>query len=137
MRSRWLVLGLILLPWAAQSATTASRFDGDWSTRISCPNAQDALGYSIEVPTRVSGGVLHGERERAGQPGYVVIDGKIGGDGKADLYVNGLVGAAPYAVGQRPAGTDYGYHVAAQFQAASASGKRVEGRPCDLKFDRR
>jgi hypothetical protein len=48
----------------------------------------------------------------------------------------GLVGAAPFAVGQRPAGTPYGYHVEAHFSVEHAQGHRVEGRPCNVVWTR-
>jgi len=41
-----------------------------------------------------------------GQPGWLQLDGRILDDGSADLYAKGIVGAAPFAVGQRPAGTE-------------------------------
>jgi hypothetical protein len=82
-------------------------------------------------------GVLHGERLHAGEPGWLVIDGLIGDDGVARFYAKGLVGAAPFAVGQRPKGTPFGYHVDAHFTHDHGAGKRVEGRPCDLDFLRR
>ena len=50
------------------------------------------------------------------------------------LYVDGIVGAAPFAVGQRPSGTSYGYHVNTHFDGNQGSGTRVEGRPCTVVF---
>jgi hypothetical protein len=44
--------------------------------------------------------------------------------------------AAPFAVGQRPAGTRYGYHVEARFADDTGEGHRVEGRPCSLTSSR-
>jgi hypothetical protein len=38
------------------------------------------------------------------------------------------------AVGHRPPGTQYGYHVDVQFTENSGKGHRVEGRPCTLSF---
>lgn len=110
------------------------RFDGTWTTTLSCPNARGALGYSFEFPSVVKDDVLHGEKGTRGQPGWLQIDGTIAADGTASLYANGLVGAAPYAVGDRPAGTEYGYHVDTQFADAKGSGHRVEGRPCTVTF---
>ena len=122
--------------WADPPGGTA-RFDGDWSTTVSCPDSQGALGYTFDVPTRIKDGVLHGERLHPGEPGWLLLDGQIQADGQAKLYAKGLVGAAPFAVGQRPKGTDYGYHVVARFEDARGSGSRVEGRRCDLAFVRR
>lgn len=42
--------------------------------------------------------------------------------------------AAAFAVGQRPAGIAYGYHLDSKFIDASGKGTRVEGRPCNATF---
>jgi hypothetical protein len=112
------------------------RFDGDWDTVLSCPNSNGALGYSFKFVSTVKDGLLHGEKGRRDEAGWLQLDGKILDDGSADLYVDGLVGAAPYAVGQRPAGSKYGYHVTSKFTEQSGSGTRVEGRPCTVTFSR-
>ena len=118
------------------AASDASRFDGLWQTTLSCTNSDGALGYSFQFPSIVRNGVLHGEKGTAREPGWLQIDGRLAPDGTADLYVEGLVGAAPFAVGQRPAGTPYGYHVEARFSAENAEGHRVEGRPCTVAWTR-
>jgi hypothetical protein len=110
------------------------RFDGTWNTILSCPNARGALGYSFAFLSLVKDDVLHGEKGTQGQPGWLQIDGTIRADGTADLYTSGLVGAAPYAVGDRPAGTAYGYHVDSLFAGTRGNGHRVEGRPCTVTF---
>jgi hypothetical protein len=112
-------------------------FDGSWTTVLSCPNARGALGYSFEFPASITDDVLHAEKGIKGQPGWLQIDGVIGADGAANLYAKGLVGAAPYAVGDRPAGTEYAYHIDTHFAAAAGSGRRMEGRPCSVSFTRR
>jgi hypothetical protein len=112
------------------------RFDGVWQTTLSCTNANGALGYSFRFPSTVKNGVLHGEKGTAHEAGWLQIDGSLRPDGVADLYVEGLVGAAPFAVGQRPAGTPYGYHVDARFSLDHAEGHRVEGRPCTVVWSR-
>ena len=109
-------------------------FDGTWDTTISCENASGALGYSFKFPSMVKEDVLHGEKGDKGKPAWLQLDGKIAGDGSANLYVDGLVGAKDYAVGRRPAGMRYGYHVDARFTGDSGTGKRVEGRPCLVEF---
>ncbi len=118
------------------AAPDASRFDGLWQTTLSCTNSTGALGYSFRFTSIVKNGVLHGEKGTAHEPGWLQIDGPLARDGTADLYVEGLVGAAPFAVGQRPAGTPYGYHVEARFSDESAEGHRVEGRPCTIAWTR-
>jgi hypothetical protein len=118
------------------TTTPTTRFDGLWQTTLSCTNANGALGYSFRFPSTVKNGVLHGEKGTAHEAGWLQIDGSLRPDGAADLYVEGLVGAAPFAVGQRPAGTPYGYHVEARFSLDHAEGHRVEGRPCTVVWAR-
>jgi hypothetical protein len=120
----------------AGTTTPTTRFDGLWQTTLSCTNAEGALGYSFRFPSTVKNGVLHGEKGTAHEAGWLQIDGSLRADGVADLYVEGLVGAAPFAVGQRPAGTSYGYHVDARFSLDRAEGHRVEGRPCTVVWTR-
>jgi hypothetical protein len=121
----------------ARAEAPHRHFDGTWTTVLSCPNARGALGYSFEFPATIKDDVLHAQKGTKGEPGWLQIDGVIGADGAANLYAKGLVGAAPYAVGDRPAGTEYGYHIDTHFAAASGSGQRVEGRPCSVTFTRR
>jgi len=121
---------------AAAAAPAAARFDGTWQTTLSCPNASGALGYAYRFESVVKGGVLHGEKGTPREPGWLALDGPIEANGKAKLFVDGLVGGAPFAVGQRPAGTRYGYTVEAQFTDDSAEGHRVEGRPCSVTWTR-
>jgi hypothetical protein len=127
---------LLLLASAAYPQQPHRHFDGVWNTILSCTNTNGALGYSFEFPSTVKDDVLHGEKGKQGEPGWLQLDGRIQPDGAADLYASGLVGAAPYAVGQRPAGTAYGYHVDARFSGDSGSGHRIEGRPCSVQFSR-
>jgi hypothetical protein len=44
------------------------------------------------------------------------------------------VGAEEVAVGHRPRGSAFGYHVEGKFSEKEGSGKRVEGRPCEVEF---
>src|SRR5580704_7605118 len=132
----WMLCALGACTGAA-AAPPHRHFDGSWTTVLSCPNARGALGYSFELPATVRDDVLHAEKGTKGEPGWLQIDGVIGADGAANLYAKGLVGAAPYAVGDRPAGSEYGYHIDARFAATSGSGQRVEGRPCSVTFTRR
>jgi len=119
------------------AAESARRFDGEWDTVLSCPNSGAALGYSFEFPSSIKEGVLHGEKGTQGQPGWLQLDGPISPDGRASLYANGLVGAAEMAVGHRPPGTPYGYHLDVQFNDNAGKGQRVEGRPCTVTFTKK
>jgi len=120
----------------ADEKSRNTQFDGVWQTTLSCVNSNGALGYSFRFPSTIKDGVLHGEKGSPHEAGWLHIDGSLSLDGVADLYVDGLVGASAAAVGQRPVGTAYSYHVAARFSADRAEGHRVEGRPCTVIFTR-
>jgi hypothetical protein len=131
-------LSLALVPSANMSAADADHhFDGTWETVLSCENVAGAQGYSFKFPSVVKDGVLHGEKGSKGKPGWLQLDGKILTDGSAKIYADGLVGAADAAVGHRPAGTQYGYHIEAKFSEDSGNGKRVEGRACTVTFEKK
>jgi hypothetical protein len=125
-----------LLSCGTCMAASIPRFDGVWDTVLSCANSNGALGYVFDFPATVKDGILHGEKGIKGQPGWLQLDGKIGDDGTASILATGRVGAAPFAVGQRPAGTEYGYNIRAKFSDDSGQGSRVEGRPCSVTFTR-
>jgi hypothetical protein len=116
---------------------TSKRFDGEWNTILSCPNFAGALGYSFEFATLIKEGVLHGEKGVNGEAGWLALDGAVSSDGRANIYANGLVGASEAAVGRRPPGTQYGYHVEVEFTDRSGKGRRVEGRPCTVTFTKK
>jgi hypothetical protein len=134
--------GLMLATGALFAQTPAAieaskRFDGAWDTILSCPNSAGALGYSFELATVIKDGVLHGEKGAKGEAGWLELNGAIPSDGRANIYANGLVGASEAAVGHRPPGTQYGYHVEVEFTATSGKGRRVEGRPCAVTFTKK
>jgi hypothetical protein len=127
-----ILVSLVLVPVAFAADDT--HFDGTWDTVISCENAGGALGYSFKFPSVVKDSVLLGSKGTKGKPGYLQVYGKISSDGSAKLYADGLIGASEVAVGHRPVGTQYGYHIEANFMDTSGTGKRVEGRPCSVTF---
>jgi hypothetical protein len=124
----------VLLLNGARGADDTKRFDGTWTTTISCSNAAGALGYSYQFPSIVKNGELHGGKGKEGKPGWLELDGKVLPDGTAKIYAKGLVGAKEVAVGQRPAGSVFGYHIEGKFSDTEGNGKRVEGRPCEVDF---
>jgi hypothetical protein len=124
-------------PAPPQPSTSASGhgFEGAWAITFTCPPAGGALGYSYRVAAQITDGMLHGEKGEKGKPGWLTIDGKIGADGSLNnLYVDSLVGASQFAVGNVARGTEFGYHVAGKLNGASGTGSRIEGRPCTLDF---
>ena len=117
------------------SPTKSNAYDGRWLTMISCPAFGRALGYSQELSAEVKDGVYHASLGTIGQPGSVVIDGKIVSDGTSALFAKGSVGSTA-ASGGSPVGAPYFFHVIAQFENSRGTGKRIEFRPCNLTFIR-
>jgi hypothetical protein len=124
---------IVVLSVNAASADT--RFDGSWTTTLTCENARDALGYSYEFVSSVKDGVLHGLHGSVGTPGYLQIDGRIEPDGISRLYARGQIGSREYAPGREtPRGTEYSYGIRAHFTESSGNGTRLVGRPCTIEF---
>jgi len=132
------VYGLLFLAAAGRADEgTAARFDGVWTTVVSCAAYEGAVPYSYEFPSTVKDSVLQGERGVRGAPGWLQLDGRILPDGSSKLSAHGLVGAERAAVGERARGTPYKYQIDATFTGNSGSGHRVKGRPCTVSFSRK
>ncbi len=129
-------LALLLLA-AVSGASDTQSFDGKWLTTVTCPNFRDALGFSYQFVSTVKDGVLQGLHGTEGQPGSLQIDGTIPPDGHASLFAKGRTGSKEFVPGRdTPRGTEYAYNIEAHFESATGTGKRLEGRPCSLKFAR-
>ena len=134
---RKLLCAAVLLFLSNTVFAADSKFDGNWLTTVSCANYRDALGFSYQFVSTVKDNLFHGVHGTEGEPGSLVIDGKIPDDGKASLYAQGRTGSKEYVPGRDTAkGTEYGYNIDAKFDGTSGTGTRVEGRPCTLKFSK-
>jgi hypothetical protein len=128
---------LLLAGPACAAAAGAPAYDGHWLTTVSCPQFHDALGYAYSFVSEVRDGRLHGLHGKEGEAGSLQVDGRIEDDGTSHLLARGLTGSKDYVPGREtPRGTEYAYHVDARFDGNQGSGRRVEGRPCSLQFDR-
>ena len=114
---------------------TAKKFDGAWQTTWTCPNLGQYPGYSYRFRGRVEDGAFHGLKGVKGEPGSMVLDGKIEFDGTAAFFGEIIVGSSLVALGAAR-GTPSDYHALAQFERTSGTGKRIEGRPCSLTFEK-
>jgi hypothetical protein len=83
-----IVCALILLP---AISVAAERFDGNWSTKLTCPAKGSTEGYTWRFASVILNSNLRGEHGTAGEPGYLLIAGKIAEDGSAKLSANGIV----------------------------------------------
>jgi hypothetical protein len=115
-------------------------FDGQWVTKMSCPAKGNTEGYTWQFPSTIENSNFHGEHGTAGEPGYLLIEGKIAKDGSAKLSANGIVASRNYARGiLAHKGADYSYDIKAKFQETEGTGTRDAGlgivdRPCTFDF---
>jgi len=134
-----LMAGALLMLLAGVSAA-GERFDGNWLTKLTCPPKGNTEGYTWEFPSVIQNSNLHGERGTAGEPGYLLIEGKIAADGSAKLSASGIIASRKYARGiTAHQGGDYSYDIKAQFKEKEGTGVRnvgmgFVGRPCTFDF---
>jgi hypothetical protein len=132
------VCALLLLP--AISLAAGDQFDGNWQTKLTCPPKGDTDGYTWQFPSVIKDSNLRGEHGTAGQPGYLLIEGKIAADGTVKVTSSGIVYSRQYARGVFAAkGESYSYSVKVQFKGDQGSGTRdqglgIVGRPCTFDF---
>jgi len=128
---------------APAASQTAPGFYGKWVTKMSCPAKGNTEGYTWWLPSTVDNGNFRGERGTAGEPGYLLIEGKIAKDGTAKLSANGIVADRKYARGVLAhKGADYSYDIKAKFEETQGSGTRdvglgIVGRPCTFDFTKK
>ena len=132
-----MVCALILLPGVL---VAGERFDGNWLTKLTCPAKGNTEGYTWRFPSAIQNSNFRGERGTAGEPGYLLIEGKIAEDGSAKLSANGIVAFRKYARGVfAHKGEEYSYDIKAQFKETEGTGTRNEGlgivgRACTFEF---
>jgi hypothetical protein len=116
------------------------QFDGNWLLTVTCPPKGNTEGYTLHLPSVVKDGNFRGEHGNAGEPGYLLIEGKIADDGAAKLSATGKVSSRKYARGVfAHEGEDYSYDIKAQFKETEGTGTRnqglgIVGRPCTFEF---
>ena len=115
------------------AATASKTFDGTWQTTWTCPNLGQYPGYTYQFAGQVKNGTYHGVKGTNGEPSSLVLDGKIEPDGAAGFFGEIIVGSSLVGLGAAR-GSPSDFHALAQFDRTSATGKRVEGRPCSLSF---
>src|ERR1022692_1688472 len=125
---------------AESGGQSAPRFDGNWITKLTCPAKGNTEGYTWKFASVIQNSNFRGEHGTAGEPGYLLIEGKIAKDGSAKLSATGIVQSRKYARGVLAhKGEDYSYNIKAKFQDATGSGGRdgglgIVGRPCTFDF---
>ena len=132
-----MVCALVLIPGIS---VAGDAFDGNWSTKLTCPAKGNTEGYTWQFASVIQNSNFRGERGTAGEPGYLLVEGKIAADGSAKLTANGIVVSRKYARGVfTHKGEEYSYDIKAQFKEKEGTGTRNEGlgivgRPCTFDF---
>ncbi len=120
------------------AVASAARFDGAWNVTVDCASTPDgALGYRFDFVAQVKDGFLRGDHGVEGNSGWLRLEGTIQPDGSSKLEARGLTGDPKTSINGVARGLPLGYHVAAQFDASSGTGKRLELRTCNLHFAKR
>ena len=125
---------------AMAQSSAGERFDGNWFTKFTCQAKGSTEGYTWQFPSVIQNSNFRGEHGTAGEPGYLLIEGKIKENGSAKLSATGIVASRKYARGVfAPKGEDYSYNIKAQFKETEGTGTRdvglgIVGRPCTFEF---
>jgi hypothetical protein len=133
----FVICALILLPGIS---VAVERFDGNWFTKLTCPAKGNTEGYTWRFPSVIQNSNFRGEHGTAGEPGYLLIEGKIAEDGSVKLSASGIVASRKYARGIFAAkGEEYSYSIKAQFKETEGTGTKGEGlgivgRACTFEF---
>lgn len=131
------VCALILAPAAS---VAGGRYDGNWTTNLSCEAHGQGEAYKWEFPSTIKDNNFHGVHGEPDGPGYLLIEGKIADDGSAKLSAKGTVVTQQHAHGVfAMKGNNYSYTIKAQFGDAKGTGTRDEGagilgRPCSFEL---
>ena len=125
---------------AESGGQSAPRFDGNWITKLTCPAKGNTEGYTWKFASVIQNSNFRGEHGTAGEPGYLLVEGKIAPDGSAKLSANGIVASRNYARGVfARKGEEYSYDVKAQFKETEGTGTKsaglgIVGRACSFDF---
>jgi hypothetical protein len=136
-KSIWLAMCAPALLVGAQGA--GGQFDGNWNVHESCEAHGQMPAYIWDFAGVVKDGSFHAQHSEEGSPGYLVIDGSIGGDGSARLKAKGTVTQTKASGVFAMKGNNYDFNIEAKFTAARGTGTRdkgagILGRTCTFDF---
>jgi hypothetical protein len=136
---RLVCLVAVSAPTLLWAQTAGNRFDGNWTTNMSCEASTYMPAYKWTFPSVIKDGNFHGQHGEEGGPGYLVVDGPINADGSAKLHAKGTVQKGKAGLVTQLKGNKYDYSIEANFTDTSGTGKRDEGagilgRPCSFAF---
>ncbi|SPE31228.1 exported hypothetical protein [Candidatus Sulfotelmatomonas gaucii] len=137
--SRGVCLMAVCAPLVLWAEAAGGRFDGNWTTNMSCEASTHMPAYTWTFQSVIKDGNYHGQHGEESGPGYLVVDGPINADGSAKLHAKGTVQAGKAGLVTQLKGNKYDYNIEAKFTDTSGTGSRDEGagilgRPCTFEF---
>jgi hypothetical protein len=119
------------------SSPTPNRFDGVWIIREICEKRGIWRADTYQFAGKIKDGIFHFEYGSKGEINSATYDGKIEGDGSAEIAVNGLSGDPANDPLHRPPGTSFHYKIAIKLDEVGGSGIRIETpRPCRSEWSK-
>lgn len=127
------LVGLCTTPAWAQSVSP--RFDGSWSTQLSCDAVGSAAGYINHLTLTIRNGQITGSYV-GGNGSQMRYSGKVEPNGSALIMVDGRSESPKHAIDNAAPGARISFQLAVQFSDRNGSGKRTAGRPCTVSMSR-
>nr|MDQ6922802.1 ATP synthase F0 subunit B [Pseudomonadota bacterium] len=121
----------------ASAVPGGTRYDGAWGVTVVCAPSEGGASYKLEFDAQVKDSFFRGEQGVEAKPGWLRLQGAIQPDGSATLDAKGTTGDPKFNVKGGAQGQPYAYHVAANFDPNRGTGRRLELRPCDLRFEKK
>jgi len=88
-----------LLVCSVVFAQSSPRFDSQWLTTVTCPAKGKTEGYKLHVPSVIQDSNFRREYGTPGEPGYLLIEGKVKDSGTARLSATRKVSSRKYGTG--------------------------------------
>jgi hypothetical protein len=119
------------------SSTTANVFDGVWVIKEFCEKKGIWRADTYQFAGKIKDGIFHYQYGAEGEANSWTFEGKIEGDGSAEIDVKGLTGNPANDPLHRPSGTPVHYKIALKLEGAQGTGIRIETpRPCRSDWSR-
>jgi hypothetical protein len=129
------IVALTTKPNSTMSATNG--FDGVWVIKELCEKRGLWRADTYQFAGRIKDGMFHYRYGGEGEADNWTFDGKIGGDGSAEIDVKGLTGDPANDPLHRPLGTPIHYKIALKLEGSKGAGIRIDTpRPCRSDWSR-
>jgi hypothetical protein len=112
-------------------------FDGVWVIKEICEKKGIFRADTYQFAGKIKDGIFHYQYGVEGEANSWTFDGKIEGDGSAEIDVKGLTGNTADDPLHRPSGTPVHYKIALKLEGVQGAGIRIETpRPCRSDWSR-